>query len=152
MSSNLRFTFEMLLTVTGVRLDNCETKISWSIKESDFARLMSFPFSFRRERISMMMMTPFYPIPSHPAFGDVYVHLVSLPYKSFNYSISHAWSFQYPYRLSLTKPNLMISLLNKSLFALTRYKTNKPFAWDTSLETHRNTPKHSQVWAAARQT
>ena len=40
----------------SVRQDNCETKkISWSIKESDFARLMSFPSSSRRERISMMI-------------------------------------------------------------------------------------------------
>ena len=59
-SSNLRFTFEMLLTVTGIRLDNCKTKISWSIKKSNFARLMSFPFSFSRERFSIMM-SPFYP-------------------------------------------------------------------------------------------
>ena len=37
----------------GVRQDNRETKkISWSIKESDFSRLMSFPSSSRRERIS----------------------------------------------------------------------------------------------------
>ena len=43
----------MVLTVAGVRQDNRETKkISWSIKESDFARLMSFPSSFRRDRSS----------------------------------------------------------------------------------------------------
>ena len=40
----------------GVRQDNRKTKkISWSIKESDFARLMSFPSSSRRERSSMMV-------------------------------------------------------------------------------------------------
>ena len=40
----------------GVRQDNRETKkISWSIKESEFARLMSFPSSSRRERSSMMV-------------------------------------------------------------------------------------------------
>ena len=38
-----------------VRRDNRETKIFWSIKESDFARLVSFPSSSRRERISMMI-------------------------------------------------------------------------------------------------
>ena len=42
-----------MLHTAGVRRDNRETKkISWSIKESDFARLMSFPSSSRRERIS----------------------------------------------------------------------------------------------------
>ena len=45
-----------MLYTAGVRRDYRETKkISWSIKESDFARLMSFPSSSRRERISMMI-------------------------------------------------------------------------------------------------
>ena len=38
------------LHTAGVRRDNRENReYSWSIKESDFARLMSFPSSFRRE-------------------------------------------------------------------------------------------------------
>ena len=49
-------TYGMVLTVAGVRRDYRETKkISWSIKEGDFARLMSFPSSSRQERISMMI-------------------------------------------------------------------------------------------------
>ena len=44
------------MRTAGVRQDNGETKkISWSIKESEFARLMSFPSSSRRERSSMMV-------------------------------------------------------------------------------------------------
>ena len=45
-----------MLHTAGVRRDNRETKkISWSIKESDFVRLMSFPSSSRREKSSMMV-------------------------------------------------------------------------------------------------
>ena len=44
-----------MLYTASVRRDNRETKIFWSIKESDFARLVSFPSSSRRERISMMI-------------------------------------------------------------------------------------------------
>ena len=41
-----------MLYTAGVRRDNRETKIFWSIKQSDFARLVSFPSSSRRVRIS----------------------------------------------------------------------------------------------------
>ena len=62
-------TYGMVLTVAGVRRDYRETKkISWSIKESDFARLMSFPSSSRRERISSS--GPLGKEMVHPAFGD----------------------------------------------------------------------------------
>ena len=45
-----------MVRTAGVRQDNRETKkISWSIKESEFAALMSFPSSFCRERSSMMV-------------------------------------------------------------------------------------------------
>ena len=42
-----------MLYTASVRRDNRETKIFWSIKESDFARLVSFPSSSRWERISI---------------------------------------------------------------------------------------------------
>ena len=42
-----------MVRTAGVRQDNRKTKkISWSIKESEFAALMSFPSSFRRDRSS----------------------------------------------------------------------------------------------------